>query len=205
MALVLIILGSATIWLGWYQQDTAQRHLKTKIDQILSDGAKEEQARSILEAIDGVQGTTDTTLVLVRNLSSDTVMPFVARVDTFYVSTEPGELHPVMPRTRLQRVEAKSVLAQDLPSGEKLTQLVFRDRESRVLRDIKIDLKFDKPILSASYQFLGAVVIDQGSRLIPSEDSTRLFFSTSYLSPSNDICINIISRDSLDIQENLSP
>ncbi len=185
-------MGIVVLWLGWHQQNTAQEILDRQIGQMLSDGAKEEQARSILKAIDGVQATTDETLALVNN--------FTSHSDSLYLA-KPSSTKT---QTRLRRVESKSVFSQLLPSGERLTQLVFRDGENRVLRDIEINLTFDNPILSASYRFSGAVVIDQNS-LIALKDSTRLIFRTGYLSPSNDIYISIISRDSLSIQENLKP
>jgi len=92
----------------------------------------------------------------------------------------------------------KSASSVNSKDGNYITEFYFGSDYPVAVRDIKINIEFDKSLLDAEYRIAGAFVVEQGSNLILTANN-KIEFTTGLLAVGNDIIIQTISRDSLSI------
>ncbi len=104
--------------------------------------------------------------------------------------------------TAMEEFRERRATFRDSSTGLVHSRFWFGARKAMPLKNISIQMLFDKPIVSISPKIVGAVVLEQGTS-IAYPDSTRFLYKTGYLSESNDICIDVASKDAvmvLDLQ-----
>gem|GEM_PF-7044579 len=119
--------------------------------------------------------------------------------DTLLAEIRAGRSVPaVTPTVTKSKPELEEITDQrrnffDSKTGLTHTLLLFRSKNVLPLRDIKIDVTFEKPVDSVAFHLQGAFVIEQGTHR-PIDGPTHYVYETDYLSQSNDIVMEVLSK-----------
>jgi hypothetical protein len=113
----------------------------------------------------------------------------------------------------LEHMQPRLILLTDKTESWKDTNGLFHTRyffDSQYpvpLKNISIEMKFDKPFIKAEGKIVdGAVVMDEGSRTVIDNDRKGFKFVTGLLIVGNEIMIEVISKEQLNIMwKRLSP
>jgi len=112
----------------------------------------------------------------------------------------------------ISKMQPKLVFwGQTEPRRDPVTNLLhmdygFRSQYPVGLRDIQIKIRFDGRFVAVNPAIRGALVREQGTRIVVDTDSSGFLYTTGYLSADNDIIIKIISRKQLTVTSmDLSP
>lgn len=109
-------------------------------------------------------------------------------------------------QSQIVLVENRTDRRQDPRTKLIYTHYIFRSRTPIPARDVSILLTFDGSFENATARISGAVVIEQGTKTSVNPEHTMLSYSTGYLSESNDVIIEVISKNPLNIiGKKLSP
>ena len=189
--IILYLISVLAAAFGFYHQQASSQDTKVQNKVLRSEVTQLSERIDYLQGqqqdlIDGNRGLLSKLDIAISN--SDTILAFV-KADTIRPNFPPKILGS---KSQLIELEEKRRIELDPVSKNEFTSYIFRSREATPLRDIRIELKFDKPVLAVESHFLGAFVIDQGTRdtLI---NLTKYIYQTGYLSQSNDILIRVQS------------
>lgn len=213
--LLLFCVAAITVTLIWIQYCSQEKE----------SAAKNQEYTSIKDKLTEIRQQSDTLKLQVKEavegnkkLLSD-FEPLIQIWQTKYSTLNPkeafaaiahdlqGKTETVKPnQTLLLLISDKTKVQRATDTGLIHTYYFFRSRYTMPLRDISISLRFDTPFISVNARIVGAVVFEQGSNLSKSTDSSTLTYSTGYLSESNDIMIEVVSRKTINIiSSQLSP
>lgn len=204
LLLILCLLSVITVLIGYVKQYNSS--IDTRIanerlldrNQLLLDkvdtlsGQQEvlrEDNRSLIQKLDSLRADHRIILVRLENIKG---IPTAISI-------------PVVVETQLMEVQEGGTPEKDSMTGVIRTQFVFRARNVTPLRDIRIQMSFDKPVLKVTSRIKGAFVIEQGTIDSLSADRTTYIYRTGYLSQSNDILIEVMSKDEIQAKISLSP
>jgi hypothetical protein len=104
----------------------------------------------------------------------------------------------------LEEVENKRIVQTDAKTGLINSRFIFRSKYMTPLRDIRIEMTFDKPVISVNSYIYGAWVKEQGTSKSPIS-STRYIYQTGNLDESNVIIFDVVSREPIKPKIILSP
>jgi hypothetical protein len=213
--LLLFCVGAITVTLIWVQYCSQEKESASKSQEYTSIKT---QLAEIRQQNDTLKLQVKETVEGNRKLLGD-FKPLMQIWQTEYPKLTPKEAFAAIAHDLQGKYEtAKSIQTLLLFMSDKTkvqkatdtglihTYYFFRSRYTMPLRDISINLRFDTPFISVNARIVGAVVFEQGSNLSKSTDSSALTYSTGYLSESNDIVIEVVSRKPISIVSNqLSP
>jgi len=136
--------------------------------------------------------------------------PFITRARSEYPGWSDQEALQKL-ASEISKMQPKLVcLGQIGPQRDSISYLfhtiyIFRSQPTTALRDVKIRIRFDGRFISITGRRKGeiGIGIDQ---MTPDQDSTGFYYTTGYLHETNDIKIEVISKNILKISSmSLSP
>lgn len=88
---------------------------------------------------------------------------------------------------------------KDTASNTFITSYYFRSQPPMMLRNVSVQIKFDRPIIKAEGLLKGVIVAEQGKSTTVDADSLGITFWTDLLRLDNDVIVKAISREPLNI------
>lgn len=170
---------------GSYTQDSESQAAKAQNKTLLGsvEYLKGQQSvllddnKSFLTRLSDISTCYDTILSIVRTQNT---------IDTSNVVQLATE-------SKLMEIKDRRKTIKDPTDGLFHSIFVFRSRNVIPLRDIRIVMNFDQPVIDCKANIRGAFVVEQGTRS-SLKNPTEYHYSTDYLSQSNDIIITAVSK-----------